>query len=141
MALTQDCLINGNSYVWNHIDFPVFGTVIQGITAISYKKKQEKTNNYGRGKKPVSRGRGKEEYEASITVEMKESEWMRIAAGGSLLDIKPFNIPVTFSGDGVNLTTHTLIACEFLEAGIETEQGSTNILVTLPLLPGDIKGL
>ncbi|MGJ1366046.1 hypothetical protein [Sphingobacterium spiritivorum] len=141
MAITQDCLINGDAYVWSHIDFPVFGTVIQGITAISYKKKQEKTNNYGRGTEPTSRGRGKKEYEGSITVEMKEAEWLRLAAGKSILDIRPFNIPVTFSGDGVNLTTHTLIACEFLENGIETEQGSTNILVTLPMILGGIKGL
>ena len=135
------CLINGVSYGYAHISFPLFGQVVHGITAISYKVKQEKTNNYGRGTLPVSRGRGKKEFEASITIEMKEAEWVKMAAGGSLLDIKPFNIPVVYSGDGVNLVTHTLISCEILESGIETEQGSTSVLVTLPLLPGDIKGL
>lgn len=139
--MTQECLVNGVAYSWVNITFPLFGRIVEGITAISYKKKQEKVNNYGRGKKAVSRGRGKEEYEASITIEMKEAEWIKTQANGSLLDLKPFDVPVVFSGDGVTLTKHTLIACEVLEAGIEVEQGSTGITVTLPLLPGDIKGL
>lgn len=139
--MTQECLVNGVAYAWVNITFPLFGKPIEGISAISYKKKQEKVNNYGRGSKPVSRGRGKVEYEGSITIEMKEAEWLKAAANGSLLDLKPFDVPVVYSGDGVALTKHTLIGVEFLEAGIETEQGSTGINVTLPLIIGDIKGL
>lgn len=138
---TQECLINGTAYTWNSITLPLFGVPVQGITEISYKKKQTKTNNYGKGSEPVSRGRGKKEYEASITLEMKEVEWLKLKASGSLLDIKPFDIPVVFSGDGVALTTHTLIACEFTEVGIESKNGDTEINVTLPLILGGIKGL
>jgi len=137
----QECLVNGVSYAWAHIGLVLFGRPVEGVTAVSYKKKREKVNNYGRGSKPVSRGRGKEEYEASVTIEMKEAEWIRMRANGSLLDIRPFDVPVVYSGDGVALTRHTLIACEILETGIETEQGATGITVTLPLLPADIKGL
>lgn len=135
------CLINGESYAWSHIDFPLFGQVVEGITEISYKKKQEKTNNYGRGNRPVSRGRGKIESEASITVEMKEAEWLKIKSRGSLLNVKPFHIPVVFSGDGIIMTTHILQFCEFTEIGIETKSGDTTIYVKLPLIVADIKGL
>lgn len=141
MALSQECMINGESYSWSNIDFPLFGQVVEGITEINYKKKQEKTNNYGRGTKVVSRGRGKEEYEGSITVEMKEVEWIKIKAAGGLLNIKPFHIPVVFSGDGIVMVTHTLQFCEFTEVGIETKSGDTTINVNLPLIIGDIKGL
>ena len=139
--MLQQCLINGESYAWVHIDFPLFGQIVEGIKDISYKKKQEKVNNYGRGKKPVSRGRGKEEYEASITLEMKETEWLKIKAGGSLLTIKPFHVPVVFSGDGIQMTTHILKFAEFMEVGIEVKSGDTTIDVKLPLIVGDIIGL
>lgn len=141
MALSQQCLINGESYAWSHIDFPLFGQVVEGVSEISYSKKQEKTNNYGRGTKPVSRGRGKQECEGSITIEMKEAEWIKVKAAGGLLGIKPFHIPVVFSGDGITMTTHVLQFCEFTEVSIEAKSGDTTINVTLPLIIGDIKGL
>lgn len=138
---TDQCLINGESYAWSHIDFPLFGQVVQGISEISYSKKQEKTNNFGKGNKPVSRGRGKIECEGSITIEMKESEWIKIKAAGSLLNIKPFHVPVVFSGDGIAMVTHTLQYCEFTEVGLETKAGDTTINIKLPLIMADIKGL
>lgn len=139
--MNQQSMINGESYSWSHIDFPLFGQIVEGIKEISYKKKQEKTNNYGRGTKAISRGRGKEEYEASITLEMKETEWIKIKAGGSLLKVKPFHVPVVFSGDGITMVTHTLKYCEFTEVGIETKSGDTMVDVKLPLIVGDIIGL
>lgn len=136
-----ECLINGESYGYHHIDFPLFGQVVQGISEINYSRKQEKTNNYGRGNKPVSRGRGRFECEASITVEMKEVEWLKIKARGSLLGVKPFHIPIVYSGDGIVMTSHILQFCEFTEVGIETKTGDTTISVKLPLIVADIKGL
>lgn len=137
----EGTLINGEAYAWTHIDFPVFGQVMQGITEINYMKKQEKTNNYGRGNKPVSRGRGKIEPEASITVEMKEAEWLKIKAAGSLLNVRPFDVPVVFSGDGIVMTTHILKDVEFTEVGIDTKSGDTVIYVKLPLIISDVIGL
>lgn len=139
--MSQQCLINGESYSWTNIDLPLFGQIVEGIKEISYKKKQEKTNNYGRGTKAVSRGRGKEECEASITLEMKETEWLKLKAAGSLLKVRPFHIPVVFSGDGIVMTTHILKYVEFTEIGIETKSGDTFIDVKLPLIVADIIGL
>lgn len=139
--MRDTCLINGESYAWSHIDFPLFGQVVQGISEITYSKKQEKTNNYGRGNKAVSRGRGKIECEGSITIEMKEAEWLMVKAGGSLLNVKPFHIPVVFSGDGIAMVTHVLQYCEFTEIGVEAKTGDNTISVKLPLIMADIKGL
>lgn len=136
-------VINGESYSWANIVLNLFGRSIEGVSAISYKRKQDKQNNYGRGNKPVSRGRGKVEFEASITLENKEVEAILalLPPGKSLLDIKPFPIVVSFSGDGVALRTHTLQYCEFTEDGIDSKTGDTMIDRVLPLIVGDIVGL
>ena len=61
-------LINGESYAWAQIVCTVLNVPIVGITEISYKEMQEKKDNYGQGKYPVSRGYGKIETEGSITL-------------------------------------------------------------------------
>ena len=59
-------LVNGVSYSWVHITFILYGVPVKGITKITWKKKSDKVNNYGAGPDPVSRGYGRNEYEASI---------------------------------------------------------------------------
>lgn len=133
-------LINGINYSYGNIKLILFGVPVVGITKISYKKKQEKENNYGAGFEPVSRGYGKIEYEGSI--EIYTDELKRIIAQApnrDILQIPPFDIQVVFeTTNGVFLTTDTLKMCEFTEEGLDTSSGDTKILVTLPLVIGKI---
>ena len=59
-------LINGINYSWANITVIGLGVPFIGITKIDYNAKQEKTNNYGAGSQPVSRGYGRVEYEGSL---------------------------------------------------------------------------
>jgi len=52
-------LINGEEYVWGDIKTSINGVPVTGIVAISYSDKQDKQNNYGAGRHPVSRSRGR----------------------------------------------------------------------------------
>ena len=52
-------LINGVAYSWASINFTLFGVPVAGIVSIEYNRKQAKTNNYGAGTEPVSRGYGR----------------------------------------------------------------------------------
>lgn len=136
-------LINGRAYDWASIAVQLLGQTILGITAVSYKYRQEKVNNFGAGVNPVSRGYGKREPEGSITLEMKEVERIQAAvpAGGSILDIPPFTIAISYVNASNMLVTHTLHNCEFLENGRELKTGDTNIEVELPLVLSHIEGL
>lgn len=143
MAQNNVPLINGRAYDFASIQLQLLGQTIIGTTAISYGHKQEKVNNYGAGVNPVSRGYGKREPEASVTLEMKEVERIQAAvpAGGSLLDIKPFPIVVSYVNDSNALITHTLHNCEFTENKRDMKTGDTNIECELPLVISHIEGL
>lgn len=133
-------LVNGINYAWTNVNLVLFGVPVKGITKISYKKKAEKTNNYGAGSEPVSRGIGRNEYEASI--EIYRDEWQRIidvAPSKSPLDIPAFDIPIVFGGSRVTANTDVLLACEFLEDAFDVSEGDTSIKITLPLVIAGIQ--
>lgn len=117
----------------------LFGTPVVGILAINYKRKQKKDNNYGAGSQPVSRGYGNYEYEGDI--ELYTDTWKGIIAASPNRDplkIPFFDIPITFSGDGVSTTRDVLRAVEFLEDPLESKSGDTKLTVKIPLIIGGI---
>lgn len=128
-------LVNGVNYDWGNISFTLFGVPVVGITKINYKETQKKENNYGWGRKPVSRGYGAFEYEGDV--ELYTDEWKRIIAASpsrSPLEIPPFDIPVVFGGTNVLPTRDVLRAVEFLENPFTASQGDTKLLITIPLI-------
>jgi hypothetical protein len=133
-------LINGVNYSWANIQMIHFGIPIIGITKISYKAKQAKDNNYGAGAKPISRGYGNYEYEGSI--EMYTDEWKKIIAASpnrDPLSIAPFDIPIIFGGSRVLADKDVLKFVEYLENPLDANQGDTKLLVTIPIIIGDIQ--
>ena len=129
-------LINGRAYDWASLRAQLLGQTVAGITALSYEDMQEKTNNYGAGINPTSRGLGKVEPKASLTLEMKELERIQAALppGGRIQDIAPFPIVATFINTSNQLVTHTLHNCEFTNNKRELKTGDTNIEVELELI-------
>ena len=133
-------IINGVNYDWGSISVILFGVPIVGITKISYKAAQKKENNYGQGRKPISRGYGQITYEGSI--EIYTDEWKRIissAPNKDPLQITPFDINIVYGGDSVLPAMDTLRSVEFLENPLAANQGDTKLLVTIPLLIADIE--
>lgn len=133
-------LKNGVNYSWANITAIILGQPMFGISKISYKSKQEKTNNYGAGSEPVSRGYGRTEYEASI--EIFTDEWKRIIAASpdrNPLLIPAFDINVLFGGDGVLPSTEVLRSCEFLENPLDANEGDTKLMITIPIIIAGIE--
>ena len=135
-------LINGTAYSWAQITINIQGTPLYGVTAISYTETQEKTNNYGQGSNPVSRGRGRKEYESSITIRFGEMEALRNSiASRNLVDIPPFDITVAFIPNNADTNlpvVHTLKNAEFTTDGADITEGDTSIEVDLPLIISNI---
>ena len=133
-------LINGVAYSWSSISFVLFGVPVAGIVNIEYKRKQAKTNNYGAGQEPVSRGYGKKEYDGSIEIYL--DEWKRIIKASPSRDplaIGWFDIPVLYGNSVADATKDVLKAVEFLEDPFTAKEGDTKLTVKIPLIIGAIK--
>lgn len=138
--MANNILINGINYSWGDIQLVLFGVPVRGCTKVEYKTKQNKTNNYGIGVKPISRGYGNEEYEGSIELYM--DEWKGIIANSpnkNPMQIAPFPITVLFGSSRAGANVVKLQKCEFLESGFTANQGDTSLKVTIPLIIGGIE--
>jgi len=128
-------LINGESYDWSQIVVTVLGSPKAECKAISYTASQEKTNNYGQGSLPTSRGRGRKTFEGSLTLSLADLEALRgVSPNRDVLDIPPFTITVTWiPRNGIPLN-HVLKNCDFTEDVLTVAEGDTDIPVELPFI-------
>ena len=133
-------LINGVNFSWSNVKVILFGVPVIGIVKIDYKIKQKKENNYAHGYEPISRGYGNKEYEGSIELYTDEvKRIIALAPNRDLMQIPPFDIQVLFEdGLGALVSIDILKMCEFTEEGLAASQGDTKLLVTLPLIIGQI---
>lgn len=133
-------LINGISYGWADAKVTVLGREVIGITALDWDKKHDKTNNYGAGDEPISRGRGKKEYESSMTLEYKEVIGIldALEEGEDLTDIAPFEIAVSFLNESNKTVNLTINDVEFKSSGLGMKTGDTSIEIELELIIGGI---
>lgn len=132
-------LINGRAYDFAQIQVTILDVAVAGVSAISYSQEQEKTNNFGAGSNPVSRGHGAINSSASITISNNDVEAIRDVApnGGSLLAIPSFDITVTYLNEQ-KVVTHVLKNCEFTTDGAEGTQGDTNLERSFDLVVSNI---
>src|SRR5687767_11710299 len=121
--------LNGVEYSWASVTLMIAGQPVRGVTAINYKTKQEKFNNYGAGTKPVSRSFGKVEPEASLSLHMSEVESLSlIAPNGDITQLPAFEITVAYVAvEGQPAVIHKLRDVEFTERGIAAKQGDAMI--------------
>lgn len=127
-------LVNGTAYAWSQIDLKILGQSVNGVTAISYEDNQEMQDNYGAGNRPVSRGYGKIECKASMTLEMAEVEALQAAVNsGRVQDIPEFDVIVSFMPDGGIVRNHTLKNCRFKGNKRDVKQGDMTVEVEMEL--------
>jgi hypothetical protein len=128
----EQVLINGKAYSFSQIVLKLGGVEIASCSAVEYTEEQAKANNYGTGKRPVSRGE-------AITVSMNDIEAIRdIAPDGSLLRLGAFDVQVTFQNTQ-KVVTHVIKNCEFLNDGVEASVDDTDIKKKFDLIPSHIK--
>lgn len=133
-------LINGTEYAWGDIATCINGVVVSGITAVSYGEKQDMQNNYGAGRYPVSRSKGRIEASGKITLYMSEVVAIsRNAPGGRLQDIAPFTIEVSYLPDNGIVVVDKLMNCQFVENKRDWKEGDLNQQVELELIVSHIK--
>lgn len=140
MAYNITPLINGKSYENSDIQVTILGVPVVGITNIEYEEKQAMENIYGAGESPVSRGYGKIEPMAKITLLMEEVEnIMSVAPLGRLNKIPEFDIVVLYLDASLVLRKHKLRNVRFTGNNRKSSSGDTSIPVELELILSHIE--
>ena len=134
-------LINGKEYSSQNVRVQMLGARVFGVTELNYSEKEGKKNLQAFGKEPVARIDGDMEYEASITLMLKESlnVLRAIPVGAKIGDIPPFTIEVAMVDDsGSNLTViDRLQAVQFTSNSREIKTGD-GVMVKHDLIIGGI---
>ena len=132
-------LINGRAYDFGQIIVNVMGVPIPSVISIEYQEEQEKTDNFGAGRRPVSRGHGTIKASASFEMSMTDIESIRDAApNGSLLAIPSFDIVVVF-GNVQAPKRHTLKNCEFTVDGFSGSLDDNDLTKSFDLVVSHIE--
>lgn len=140
MAYNIVPLINGKSYEWADIEVNILGAPMIGITSIEYEEKQGMENIYGAGRYPVSRGYGKVEPTAKITLLMEELENIQtVAPAGRIQDIPEFDIVVMYLDSALITRKHVLKNVRFTNNKRSSSSGDTSIPVELELIISHIQ--
>ena len=134
-------LINGREYSWGDIVCLINGTNMTGITGIDYSDDQEVTENYGAGRYPVSRSKGRITCTGKITLYASEvMALQKQAPNGRLQDIAPFDITVSYvPDDGGVVVTDRIRNCQFKKNERSWSEGDTSKTVDLDLAVSHIE--
>ena len=134
-------LINGREYSWGDIVALINGTNMTGITGIEYSDDQEVTENYGAGRYPVSRSKGRITSAGKITLYVSEvMALQKQAPNGRLQDIAPFDITVSYvPDDGGVVVTDRVRNCQFKKNERSWSEGDTSKTVDLDLAVSHIE--
>ena len=127
--------INGYSYADGKATFN--GVELPGITSFEFKRDQAKTNNYGFGKFPVSRSRGKVEFTGTLELDWDTQRVLENFAPTKLLADVPVGIMI-FSlerPDG-GKETITMTAFEFNGDGLSGSEGDENLTGSIDVIFG-----
>lgn len=118
-------LINGQAFSFVDAKITAWGVEMHSATQITANEKQEKVNNYGNQTDPVTRGRGKKEYEANFDFALKDTLKLRkLSLTKKLTDLPPTTLLI-FLDNGIDTKEFALPFFEFLEDGLDFGDGDT----------------
>lgn len=128
-------LINGNEYSWGDIVCTIAGVPMIGITGIEYNDEQEVTDNYGAGRYPISRSKGRITCNGKITLYSSEvNALVKKTPNGRLQDLGAFDIIVSYIPDeGGIVVTDKLRNCQFKKNSRSWSEGDTSKTVDFDL--------
>lgn len=128
-------MINGIEYSWGDIVCLINGSMVTGITGIEYSDEQEVTENYGAGRYPVSRSKGRITCTGKVTLYASEVNALtKLTSNGRLQDLAAFDIIVSYVPDeGGVVVTDKLRNCQFKKNSRSWSEGDTNEAVDLDL--------
>ncbi|WP_367867894.1 hypothetical protein [Pedobacter sp. WC2423] len=101
---------NGKAYDSGDAQIVIDGEIFDEVSEITYSNEQEHQLNFGLGNKATSWSMGKITPTASVTMLMADSIRLEKKAGGSLLNLPPVTIQVSFVNDYNEIINDTIVA-------------------------------
>jgi len=132
------CMINGTSYSYKDAKLTIAGLEMFSVSNLKATVTQEKTNNYGAGANPVSRGRGKKEYDVSFELSLKDVEKLQLVSPTGLLVDFPMSNAIILLDNGIDKKEILLTFFEFNDDGIETALDDTEMKRTYAGICADL---
>lgn len=108
---------NGKAFGDADVQISIFGSIDYEVTKLEYSVEQTHEANYSVGSdNPTSYRKGRKTYNCTLGLRLKSVSAIEKAAGGSLLEIKPFPIVVNYVDDENEMITD-IITAKFTEQG------------------------
>lgn len=110
---------NGKAYDSGDVKIAMFGSISYEVTEITYNTEQEHQKNHSLGSnKASSWSAGKIDDTCTMTLRLASINAIEKAAKSSLLNIKPFDINITFVNEYNDIINDT-ITVKFMNQGRE----------------------
>lgn len=134
--------IGGKAYSANDVEVFFLGRIVRGVTEINFNSKKDIADVHVVGSaQPIDYIEGMETAEGDITILMDEVIGLEIAANGSVLNLNPFDITITFKKLPV-VMQQVLKGCKPKERALQVKAGSTDALAwKIPMRIQSIPGL
>ncbi len=134
-------LVNGKEYGWADVVVNIAGVPVTGITGVEYDDDQEVVNNYGAGRYPVSRSKGRITSTAKLTLYSSEVVALtKKTVNGRLQDLAAFDVIVSYiPDDGGEIVTDKIRNCQFKKNSRSWSEGDPSKTVELELVPSHIE--
>jgi len=124
----MDITINDERFSPADVQVTFLGRTVMGIAQIDYKESQEVEDVRVTGnRKPAGYTRGGFSYEGELTLLHEEALALKVAAGGSILNLKPFPITITKIKNGL-IIKETLVGVIFKENARSIQGGAIGAL-------------
>ncbi|GGE89422.1 hypothetical protein SAMN05443634_104109 [Chishuiella changwenlii] len=128
---------NGKTYDSVDVKCTINGAPIE-VTSLTYGNEQENQLNWTLGSsEATSWSTGKRTPSATMGIMMHDVTPLELAASGSILDIKPFNVQVTFTNENNVQVIDTLLV-KFQKEGREVT-GEMGLKMEYPLFALSVK--
>ncbi|MBI1228216.1 MAG: hypothetical protein GC192_23485 [Bacteroidetes bacterium] len=136
----MDVVINQERFSPADVNVTFFGRIVPGVSQIDYKEAQDVEEVMVVGNRNAAGWTsGNFKYSGEIVLLEEEYLGLKLAAGGSILKLKPFPITITKVKDGLVLK-ETLVNVKFTESGTSVQGGSVSALQRrLPIKFFDLK--
>lgn len=128
---------------WKDLSVVIFGTTIEGLLEVKYKRTDKKERLFGRGSKAHGLVSGNEEISGSLTMRQSDLEAMvravQVASPGTPITKVSFDIIHSYENTEGLLTTDIVVGAQFEEYEKALAQGDTHMKITLPYIALDLK--
>jgi len=130
-------LINGVRHSFSSIELKIAGQIYVGFKSINYSRKRSRTMVRGNSPDPLGKTRGTNEYTADCEIFLAEwnllqSQLQNLGAG---YGDQFFNIVVTYTENGFDTVSDTIVACTLDTTDVSQSEGADPLVRKFELNP------